>query len=68
VSKKSFHVVRNARGKWVVRKAGSARASSTHSTQGEAIASAKTRAKREKSSVFVHRSDGRIRDVNSYTR
>jgi len=66
VRKKSFHVVRNARGKWAVRKAGSTRATSTHSTQDAAIRSAKSAAKKDKSSVFIHRSNGRIRDVNSY--
>ena len=66
MSKKSLHVVRTAAGKWAVRRAGSARASSTHSTQDAAIRSAKTAARKNKSSVFIHRSNGRIRDVNSY--
>ena len=59
------HVVpRN--GKWAVRKSGSTRVSRYFKTQGEAIEAARDIAKRECTELYIHGSDGRIRERNSY--
>lgn len=65
MSKKGQHVVPNA-GKWSVKKAGSARATSTHGTQAEAISAATRIAQNQKTELYVHGRDGRIRERNSY--
>lgn len=59
------HVVpRN--GKWAVRKSGSTRVSRYFKTQSEAIDAARDIAKREHTELYIHGSDGRIRERNSY--
>lgn len=65
MAKKGQHVVPNG-GKWSVRKAGSSRASGTYETQKEAITAATKIAKNQKTELYIHREDGRIRDRNSY--
>lgn len=65
MSKTVFHVVRGPRG-WSVRKAGAARASSIHRTQAEAIAAATAIARRQRTKLYIHDRDGRIRERNSY--
>lgn len=65
MSKKGQHVV-PASGGWSVKKAGSARATSTHSTQAEAIKAATRIAKNQQTELYVHGQDGRIRERNSY--
>jgi uncharacterized protein YdaT len=65
MSKQGQHVVPSAAG-WSVKKAGAARASSTHATQNEAIEAATRIAKNQKTELFVHGRDGRIRERNSY--
>lgn len=65
MTKKGQHVVPNG-GKWSVRKAGSSRASGTYQTQKEAITKATSIAKNQKTELYVHGKDGRIRERNSY--
>jgi hypothetical protein len=65
MSGKSQHVV-PASGKWSVRAAGAARATSVHTTQAEAIKVAAELAKNQKSELYIHGRDGRIRERNSY--
>lgn len=65
MSKQGQHVVPKGNG-WVVRKAGSTRASSTHATQREAIKAARKIAMSQKTEMYIHGSDGRIRERNSY--
>lgn len=65
MSRKGQHVVPSAGG-WSVRKAGASRASSTHATQQEAIAAAKQIARNQKTELYIHGTDGRIRERNSY--
>lgn len=65
MSRKGQHVVPNG-GKWSVRKAGSSRATSTHSTQADAIQAAREIAKNQKTELYIHGVDGRIRERNSY--
>nr|WP_082491104.1 DUF2188 domain-containing protein [Aureimonas sp. Leaf454] len=65
MSKKGQHVVPNGT-KWSVRRTGSSRASGTFETQGEAIQRAKDIAKNQKTELFIHGRDGRIRERNSF--
>jgi len=65
MQKKGQHVVPNG-GRWSVRKAGASRASGTYGTQEEAIAQAKKIAKNQKTELYIHGRDGRIRGRNSY--
>jgi len=65
MASKSLHVVpRN--GKWAVRKAGAKKASRVYNTQKEAIRAATKAAKQEKTELYIHGRDGRIRERNSY--
>lgn len=65
MSKKGQHVVPSAAG-WSVQKAGAKRASSTHATQQEAVAAATQIARNQRTEVYIHGRDGRIRERNSY--
>ena len=64
MSKHAIHVVPRPDG-WAVKKAGSERASSVHRTQDEALAAARTQARRERVELVIHGRDGRIRDSDS---
>lgn len=59
------HVVPNG-GKWSVRRAGAARASHTFATRTEAIEKATELARHQKTELYIHGSDGRIRERSSY--
>ncbi len=63
--RKNQHVV-PADGLWGVRGEGNSRLTSIHETQAEAIDAAREIAINQRSEVVIHRSDGRIRDKNSY--
>jgi len=65
MSRKGQHVVPSTDG-WSVRKAGAAKATSTHRTQSEAIRAATKIARNQKTELYVHGKDGRIRERNSY--
>ena len=65
MSKKGQHVVPSAGG-WSVRKAGAGRASSLHATQSDAIEAATRVARNQKTELYIHGRDGRIRERNSY--
>lgn len=65
MSKKGQHVVPN-KGAWSVKKAGASKASSTHATQAEAIKAATKVAQNQKTELYIHGRDGRIRERNSY--
>jgi hypothetical protein len=61
------HVVpRSDIGGWAVQREGASRASSLHSTQADAIAVARRMAQNERSELFIHGRDGRIRDRDSF--
>lgn len=51
---------------WAVRRENCQRVSSTHKTQSEAIEAGKRIAQRERSDLFIHRPNGKIRDRDSY--
>lgn len=65
MSKRGQHVVPSGTG-WSVRKAGSSRASGTFTTQRDAIAKARTIAKNQRTEVYIHGRDGKIRSRDSY--
>ncbi len=62
---KGQHVVPKD-GKWGVRQAGSVRTTGIYTTQKEAIIKATELAKKQKTELFIHGRDGRIRERNSY--
>lgn len=62
---KGQHVIPSG-GKWSIREAGSSRASRTFSTQDEAVQVARKIAKDEGAALYIHGTDGRIRDRRSY--
>jgi uncharacterized protein YdaT len=62
---KGQHVVPNG-DKWSVRRAGAARASGTYATQKEAVERATEIARNQKTELYIHGRDGRIRERNSY--
>ena len=53
-------------GVWIVKKAGSQRASQIFETQIEAKKAAEIMAKNQGSSLFIHGKDGRIRDRKDF--
>jgi Uncharacterized protein conserved in bacteria (DUF2188) len=65
MSKPNVHVVPHDDG-WAVRRTGAVRVASKHPTQAEAIAAARNRAIRDQIELFIHGTDGRIRERNSY--
>jgi hypothetical protein len=63
---KGKHVVPSPSGGWSVRTSGASRASKTFDTQAAAIKHGKALAKKEHTELYIHRSDGTIRERNSY--
>ncbi|QCG87697.1 DUF2188 domain-containing protein [Azospirillum sp. TSH100] len=62
---KGQHVVPNG-SKWSVRRAGALRASGIYDTQQEAINRAREMAQKQKTELYIHGRDGRIRDRISF--
>jgi hypothetical protein len=62
---KAQHVVPRS-GKWGVLSAGATRASSLHSTQDEAIETAREIARSHRTELYIHGKDGRIRERSSF--
>ena len=62
------HVIPNPSGGWSVRQSGAARASRTFGTQADAVRFAREAARKERTEVYVHRTDGTIREKDSYGR
>ena len=65
MGKRNQHIVRHKDG-WAVRGAGSERATSVHGTQREAIEAGRRIAQTQKTELFVHGRDGRIRERDSF--
>ncbi len=63
--KRNQHVVPHEDG-WAVRGAGSQRATSVHRTQREAIDAGRQIARNQRTELFVHGRDGRIRERDSH--
>ncbi|MCR6658625.1 MAG: DUF2188 domain-containing protein [Asticcacaulis sp.] len=66
MSRKGQHVVPSATGGWSVKKSGAMRATVIYQTQAEAIAAATKIAQNQKTELYIHGRDGRIRERNSY--
>ena len=62
---KNQHVVKRPDG-WAVRGEGNTRDTTHHTTQREAIDSAREIAINQQSEVFIHGRNGKIRERNSY--
>ncbi len=65
MSKRNQHIVPHEEG-WAVRGAGSQRATSLHRTQREAIDAGREVARNQRTELFVHGRDGRIRERESH--
>ncbi len=65
MTKKNQHVVPHDNG-WAVKGAGNSKATSVHSTQAEAIKDAKEIAQNQQSEMFIHGTNGQIRERNTY--
>ncbi|RVU78438.1 DUF2188 domain-containing protein [Pantoea dispersa] len=63
---KSQHVVSNSRGGWDVKRNGADRASRHFETQAEAITWATELAKNQKTELYIHEADGRIKKKSNY--
>jgi hypothetical protein len=64
----SQHVLPNLNGGWTVVRNGSTRASRVFRNHSEAVQYARNKAKKEGALLFVHRSDGTIQEMDSYSR
>lgn len=62
----SKHVTSNPRGGWGVKNANGERYSKVFATQKEAIKYGTEQAKKEKTELFIHGKDGKIRERNSF--
>jgi uncharacterized protein YdaT len=65
MTKKDVHVVPHPEG-WATQTEGASKAGAVFDTQAEAIARARSQAKRQDVEVVIHRKDGTIRDSDSY--
>lgn len=65
MAKKTQHIVRTPDG-WSVKKGGAKKASKTFSTQKDAISYGRDLSKKQGAELYIHRSDGMIREKNSY--
>lgn len=65
MAKRNQHVVPHKEG-WAVRGAGADRATSVHDTQSKAINEARSIAQNQGTELFIHGSNGRIRERDSH--
>ncbi len=65
MAKRHQHVVPHEEG-WAVKSEGGQRATSVHKTQEEAITRAREIAQNQKTELFIHGRDGRIRARDSH--
>ena len=65
MTKKNQHVV-PSNNQWAVKGAGNSKATSLHNTQSEAIKAARNIAINQKSELFIHGTNGKIRERNTY--
>jgi hypothetical protein len=63
---KNQHVTPHPNGGWQVKGAGNERATVRTNTQAESISRATDIARNQQSEVVIHRTNGQIRDKNSY--
>lgn len=63
---KNIHVTHRSDGNWAVIGAGDSRASTLHNTQREAIEAGRQIAINNRSELFIHGNDNKIRDRDSF--
>ena len=63
---KSQHVIANTNGGWSVQSAGAGRAAKRFIRQEDAIAYARERAEHQKAELYVHGTDGMVRERLSF--
>jgi uncharacterized protein DUF2188 len=63
---RAYHVLSHPDGGWAVRREGAGRASRRFESQEDAIRYAKSICREERVDLVVHRSDGTIREKDSY--
>jgi len=64
--KKNQHVTKHPKGGWQVKGEGNQRATKRVKTQAEAISKARNITKNQKSELFIHGRDGKIRKKDSH--
>lgn len=65
MAKRSNHVVPSSSG-WVVKKSGAEKASQTFVTKEKALIYGRELSKRERTELYIHKSNGMIQNRNSY--
>jgi hypothetical protein len=65
---KSYHVIPDPNGGWVVKKGGSERASKRFDTKSDAVEWGRQTSRNQGSDFVVHKQDGRIERMDSYGR
>lgn len=63
---KNIHVTPREDGQWAVKGEGDDRASKLYDTQAQAIEAGRELAQNNRSELFIHARDGRIRDRDSF--
>lgn len=63
---KNIHITHRENGKWAVKGEGDDRASGLYDTQRKAIEAGREIAQNNKSELFIHDRDNKIRDRDSY--
>ena len=66
MSTRSQHVTPNLSGGWSVFRSGSTRASRVFRNHDAAVAYARDKARKEQTDLYVHGSDGMVREKTSY--
>ena len=64
--KKDVHVTPAKGDGWDVKRSGADRASSSHDTKAEAVNAGRELARRDQTSLRIHKTDGKIQEERSY--
>jgi hypothetical protein len=67
MKKNSQHVVLDVKGGWVVKKSGAEKATKRFTTQKDAITMGRIIARNQKSELYIHSADGKIRSKDNYS-
>jgi len=63
---KNIHVTPNGQGDWQIKRSGAERATAVFDTQAEAIKHGTGIAQKDKTEIFIHGRDGKIRERNTF--
>ncbi len=64
--KQSHHVISAPAGRWSVRRTGAGRASKTFDSRDDAVVYARDHARRARTDLFVHRTDGTVESIDRF--